>query len=206
MGNEFLTMENVFRMLNSQYTLYIEPLIENYGVLLGIGFPILEAFFPPVPLAAIVLANISIFGFGLGYLYSLIGTCIGSMCVYYIVKKIARDWFERFSLKHERLHKIKERLKHSRPDALFFLLCFPATPSCLVSIAAGIVGLTWKEYFIPLVFGKTVMIFLLSYVSHHIIGLFSEPLKSALVLCGLLAAYLVFRKVYQNYMIKNDLL
>lgn len=76
--NDLLSYEYWELMLNE---------IRSLGMFAGVGLAMLEAFFPPLPLVVFVTINITAFGFGLGYFYSWLGSSVGSIIVFLLIKK-----------------------------------------------------------------------------------------------------------------------
>ena len=55
----------------------------------GVGLAALESLFPPIPLTAVVAANVAAFGPVFGFLYSWIGSAFGSALVFFVIRAIA---------------------------------------------------------------------------------------------------------------------
>src|SRR5690625_953216 len=74
-----------------QFDEYIIELLDNYeklGPLPGILLPFIEAFLPFLPLVVFVIANGAAYGLLKGFLYSWIGTSIGSVLVFMVIRKL----------------------------------------------------------------------------------------------------------------------
>ena len=52
----------------------------------GVGLAALESLFPPIPLTAVVAANVAAFGPVFGFLYSWIGSAFGSALVFFVIR------------------------------------------------------------------------------------------------------------------------
>ena len=54
----------------------------------GILLPFIEAFLPFLPLIVLVMGNSATYGLWWGFLLSWIGVCLGSVTVFWIVRKL----------------------------------------------------------------------------------------------------------------------
>lgn len=79
-----ITLEDVERFFKEYRAL---------GPLPGILLPMLEAFFPFLPLILFVIANANSFGLWFGFLYSWIGSSAGALLVFFFSAKV---WPEAF--------------------------------------------------------------------------------------------------------------
>lgn len=77
---------------------YLVKLLSHFtelGPIGGIMLAMIEAFFPPLPLTLFVTINVLAFGFLFGYLYSLAGTIVGSICMFFIIRKLGRRYIQK---------------------------------------------------------------------------------------------------------------
>src|SRR4051812_24805884 len=99
-----------FEMLKEWFTLeHIMELIEEYrsfGPIPGILLPMVEAFFPFLPLFLFVMANANAFGLWFGFLFSWIGACVGALLVFLLVRKFGQKKILRFLKKHPQVQKL----------------------------------------------------------------------------------------------------
>ena len=132
------------------------------GPFLGIVMTIIEAIFPPLPLALFVTLNVMMFGLVKGYILSWIGTCIGSILVYMLLVKIGGKRFDKIKKKYKLVDKASNWVHAKGGKAIFVLLCFPFTPSIAVALLGAIANVERKAYIKAVILGKLVMIFILS--------------------------------------------
>ena len=159
-------------------------LIQNYkafGPIPGILFPILEAFLPFLPLFVIVVANTNAFGLWLGFLLTWIGSSIGAILVFIVIRKYGHIKLLSFIKRNKQVKKLTKWLEHHGFGPIFLLLCFPFTPSAVVNIVAGLSKISTAKYMFAVLSGKLVMIFTISYIGHDIASLFTKPLRTAVV-------------------------
>ena len=172
----------------------IEELAQNYralGPLIGILLPFIEAFLPFLPFFAFVFANASAYGLWLGFLLSWTGTVAGSYCVFLLVRKYGRARFMNFMMRHEKVKKLIHWVERNGFGPLFLLICFPFTPSSLVNVVAGLSNIRKQYYLLTLIAGKFVVVFMISYVGYDVGALFTQPLRTAIVVLVVVLLYVV---------------
>jgi uncharacterized membrane protein YdjX (TVP38/TMEM64 family) len=185
---ELLTLGHWVEMLNE---------IRSMGMIAGVGLAMIEAFFPPLPLILFVTINIMAFGFWTGYLYSWLGSCIGSIIVFLLIKKFGQERFQSKIANNEKVFNVFHWIKEKGFTPVFFLLTFPFTPSILVCGLAALAGIKNREYISALVLGKLIMIFSLSFIGFNVKAFVQQPLKSILLI-----SFTCLISIVGKYMIK----
>ncbi|MBE3568735.1 MAG: TVP38/TMEM64 family protein [Bacillales bacterium] len=168
----WFTLENVMDLIRKY---------RSFGPVPGILLPMLEAFFPFLPLFLFVMANASAFGLWLGFLFSWIGAVTGALLVFGFVRKYGQRRILRFLKNHSKVSKLMNWLERHGFGPLFLMLCFPFTPSALVNIVAGLSNIKKHQYFIAVMAGKMVMIFTISFIGHDVVSLIRKPLRTVIV-------------------------
>lgn len=162
----------------------IKALLEQYralGPLPGILLPLLEAFFPFLPLFVFVAANALVYGLWLGSFYSWLGASIGAIAVFVIIRRFARQRVVRFIIKYKKVQQMMHWLERRGFGAIFLLYCFPFTPSALVNVVAGLSQMNPISFIIAAVFGKMVTILALSFIGYDLFSAFKNPLQLILI-------------------------
>ncbi|RKN85899.1 TVP38/TMEM64 family protein [Paenibacillus ginsengarvi] len=172
---------------------------EALGPLPGLLAAWLESLLPFLPLVAILIANVNIYGFLEGFLLSWIGVVSGAFTVFWIIRRFGgriRHFVERKSPRSKRLIEWLER--HGFMP-IFLLSCFPFTPSFLVNIVSGISKVPFHTFIIATLLGKGIMILIVSFAGHDLFNLFQQPWKLVLIvsLFGIMA--LTGRKIESKY-------
>ncbi|MGP4077262.1 TVP38/TMEM64 family protein [Halobacillus sp. K22] len=161
--------------------------LESFGPLPGILLPLLEAFLPILPLVAFVLANSVVYGLFKGFLYSWIGSVVGAICVFLIIRRLGRKRFFRFITRHEQVKKVMTWVEEHGFGPLFLLMCFPFSPSSIINVVAGLSNVSRQQFMLAVLLGKSVMIFTIAYVGSSIASFAQNPMKSVIVgICILL--------------------
>jgi uncharacterized membrane protein YdjX (TVP38/TMEM64 family) len=169
--------------------------ISSMGIFAGVGLAMIEAFFPPLPLILFVTINITAFGFWTGYLYSWLGSCIGSIIVFFIIKRFGQKKFQQKIAHNEKIYNIFQWIKEKGFTPVFLLLTFPFTPSIVICGLAALAGIKNKEYISALVLGKLIMIFSLSFIGFNVRAFFEQPLKSIILILITLTISIIGKKV-----------
>ncbi len=167
------------------------------GPLIGIVLPIIEAFFPILPLVLFVTINVNVFGITLGYLYSWIGNCLGSFLLFFILRKIGGKKIE------EKISKSKysgalNKIKSKNSSISFLLYCFPFTPSFLISGASALANMSNKDFLVSLLPGKFIMLISLALIGMNIGAFFEKPLRSVLFLIMIMLINYVIKYIAER--------
>lgn len=169
-----------------------------FGPLFGILIPIIEAFIPVLPLSAFVTLNIMMFGPVLGYVYSLIGTCIGSVLIFKIVNRYKKNKFEKVKEKYKLINNASNWVKRRGGFAVFILLCFPFTPTIAVAVLAALSGMRQKTYIKALMLGKVITVLQLSVVGYNIFAAIKHPVRLVLIVAAVFVLYILLSKLLEK--------
>ena len=171
--------------------------VEMGGPLIAILLPVIEAFLPILPLVLFVTINVSAFGFFWGYLFSWIGNCLGSFLLFMLIRKIGGKKIE------EKISKSKysvalEKIRSKNFSVLFFLYCFPFTPSFLISGASALANMNTKEFLIALIPSKFIMLISLAVIGLNVGSFFKNPLRSVLFVAAIIFVNYVLKYIVEN--------
>ena len=168
----------------------IYVLVNNYwilSVIVGMTSVFIESFLPFLPLVALVTANAALFGMIPGLVISWIGSSAGTICLFFIVKKISNKRFRKF-LTNEKVEKAVDWVESKGLKLLFLAYACPFLPACVVTISQGLAKRDMAEFISAVISGKLVMFFIVSYIGKDIFGFITNPFKvSALVLITFIA-------------------
>jgi uncharacterized membrane protein YdjX (TVP38/TMEM64 family) len=194
---DWFTLENIMSLIQEY---------RSFGPVPGILLPMIEAFLPFLPLVIFVLANASAFGLWLGFLYSWLGSCIGALLLFLLIRRFGQKRIFSFLSKHPKVRKLMDWVDKRGFGPLFLLLCFPFTPSVVVNIVAGLSKISIYQYMLAVSIGKMVMIFTVSFVGYDIRSLVSQPYRTAIVFAVIFILWYVGKRieVRLNKAIEND--
>ncbi|WP_062231253.1 TVP38/TMEM64 family protein [Fictibacillus sp. FJAT-27399] len=177
----YLSQENILHFLE-QY--------RDLGFLPGVLLPLLEAIIPVLPLFIIVAGNAAAYGFWMGALFSWLGAVIGSLIVFFLVRKLGQQRFLHFITKHHKIEKLLGWMERRGFGTLFLIYCFPFTPSALINVIAGLSRINQKTFILSVALGKLVMIAIISFIGYDFLDVIKNPLKLGLTVFGILVLWL----------------
>lgn len=177
----YLTQENILHFLE-QY--------RELGFLPGVLLPLLEAIIPVLPLFIIVAGNAAAYGFWLGALLSWLGAVLGSLVVFFLVRKFGQKRFLHFVTRHHKIAKLLGWMERHGFGTLFLIYCFPFTPSALINVIAGLSRVNQKTFMLAVTLGKLVMIAIISFIGYDFLDVIKNPLKLGLAVFGILVLWL----------------
>ena len=99
----------------TEYSEFFLKYIETWGPVAGILFPVMEAFFPILPLVGFVIINVAAFGFFFGYLYSWIGNCLGSFLLFLLLRKVGGKKLE-LKINKSKYRATLEKIRKKNPN------------------------------------------------------------------------------------------
>lgn len=180
--SDFFSMENIVELTQSY---------RAFGPIIGFLLPFFEAFLPFLPLFVFVFANATAYGLWVGFLLSWSGSVIGAYAVFLVIRKYGRARFMNFMTRHEKVQKLIHWVERNGFGPLFLLLCLPFTPSALVNLVAGLSNIRKHYYLLTVMAGKFVMVFTISYVGYDLRALFTQPIRTAIVILVIVLLYII---------------
>lgn len=193
-------MEEIVQMfLDPEFYYQLIDVFGPFGFLAGIMIAMIEAFIPPLPLAAFVTINVITFGFFYGYLFSYIGTVIGSYCVFLLFSKFGHRYMTGYIEKHAKAKSMLHWIHDKGVFPIIVLLTFPFTPSVIVSGLAALADIKPKDYLVALMSGKLFMVLSLSFIGVNVTSFVTQPIKSAIFIVLTLSVSFVAKYLLGRY-------
>lgn len=189
---DFDTLKEFF---NEEYILELIQSYKAFGPIPGILLPILEAFLPFLPLVVFVIANTNAFGLWVGFLLTWIGSTIGAILVFLLIRRYGHTRLLSSLKRNKQVKKLTKWLDVHGFGPLFLLMCFPFTPAAVVNIVAGLSHINRSKYIFAVLAGKLVMIFTISYVGHDIVSLFTNPGRTAIIAVIVFVLWYIGKKI-----------
>ena len=162
---------------------YWQTLLDRFGdlgPLAPITLAVVESFFPPLPLIAIVALNVGAHGGILGFLYSWIGVALGGTLMFLLEK--AQQW-----------------VNHFDTSSLFMLMLLPFAPSSFMHLAFGISDFDEKRYLITMLLGKGVMVAMMAVFGQSLVSSMKNPLYLVLAVGLWAAMYAVSKRFCKRH-------
>ncbi|SEH96451.1 Uncharacterized membrane protein YdjX, TVP38/TMEM64 family, SNARE-associated domain [Halobacillus karajensis] len=178
--------------------------LERFGPIPGILFPLIEALLPILPLVAFVLANAVVYGLFKGFLYSWIGAVIGSLGVFFIIRRLGDKRLFRKITRQKQVKRVTRWVEEHGFGPLFLLMCFPFSPSSIINIVAGLSRVSRQQFILAVLLGKAVMIFTIAYVGSSIASFAQNPVKSIVVGICILLFWVIGKFIEKRVQIKVE--
>lgn len=193
----WFTLENIMELIQEY---------RSFGPIPGVVLPMIEAFLPFLPLVIFVMANASAFGLWLGFLYSWLGSFLGALLLFFLIRKYGQKRVFSFLSKHSKVQKLMDWVDRHGFGPLFLLLCFPFTPSVVVNVVAALSKISIYQYMLAVAIGKMVMIFTISFVGYDLQSLITQPYRTAIVFLVIFILWYVGKRieVRLNKRMEND--
>ncbi|MEC1524042.1 TVP38/TMEM64 family protein [Neobacillus niacini] len=193
----WFTLENIMDLIQEY---------RSFGPIPGVVLPMIEAFLPFLPLVIFVMANASAFGLWLGFLYSWLGSFLGALLLFFLIRKYGQKRVFSFLSKHSKVQKLMDWVDRHGFGPLFLLLCFPFTPSVVVNVVAALSKISIYQYMLAVAIGKMVMIFTISFVGYDLQSLITQPYRTAIVFLVIFILWYVGKRieVRLNKRMEND--
>lgn len=185
----------------------IEQFLENlssFGPLPGILVPFFEAFLPFLPLIVIIAANVNIYGFGFGMLFSWIGILGGAVCIFLGCRHFGHRFGEWLQRRFPSIKKVFGWVENKGFTTLFLLSCFPFTPSVLITIVSGLSKLPFHTFLVAVSLGKAMMILFIALISFDITNLFEAPWRIIASIVGIIILWYGGKLLEKRYNAKHE--
>lgn len=166
-----------------------EALLDSFGGLGPIApivLAMVESFFPPLPLVAIVALNVAAHGGLFGFVYSWVGVMLGGTLMFLFWRRVLKQFFWKFASRSQKLEKAEQWVSRFDVSSLFMLSVLPFTPSSFMHFAFGISDFDEKRYLITMLLGKGVMVAMMALFGQSLVRSMKNPvyLVLAVVIWG----------------------
>lgn len=158
----------------------------DLGPLAPIFLAMVESFFPPLPLIAIVALNVAAHGGLFGFVYSWVGVMLGGTLMFLFWRRVLKQFFWKFASCSQKLEKAEQWVSRFDVSSLFMLSVLPFTPSSFMHFAFGISDFDEKRYLITMLLGKGVMVAMMALFGQSLVSSMKNPvyLVLAVVIWG----------------------
>lgn len=158
----------------------------DLGPLAPIFLAMVESFFPPLPLIAIVALNVAARGGLFGFVYSWVGVMLGGTLMFLFWRRVLKQFFWKFASRSQKLEKAEQWVSRFDVSSLFMLSVLPFTPSSFMHFAFGISDFDEKRYLITMLLGKGVMVAMMALFGQSLVSSMKNPvyLVLAVVIWG----------------------
>ena len=179
-----------------------ETLLDSFGdlgPLAPIMLAMVESFFPPLPLVAIVALNVAAHGGLLGFLYSWIGVALGGSSMFLLWRRVVKRYFWKIASRSPKLERAQQWVNRFDTSSLFMLTLLPFTPSSFMHLAFGISDFDEKRYLITMLLGKGVMMAMMAIFGQSLVSSMRNPVYLILAAALWGGMYFVSKKFCKRH-------
>ncbi len=185
-----------------------DSMIEFYqklGIFGGFFLAMFENFFPPLPIFAIVTANVSSFGIIIGFLISVLGHIVGGVIVFYLVRIFIKPRIDRRAKKDSKLIKFEKWISRRSFGFLLVILSQPFFPYSIIISAGGISNISKRKFVTALIIGNFFMTLFLTMIGHNVNKIIVEKdITSAVLTVSLLTFAFLLGKFIEIKVKKHE--
>jgi len=111
----------------------VKELYSSFGVGAAIGLPLFETVVPILPLFLMLAFNILSYGVIMGYLFTLIGTGLGTVVIFLIMRYISNSRFVKGKKENMQVIKYLDWIESTHPILHIIVLSVPFSPCYLIN-------------------------------------------------------------------------
>ena len=181
---------------------YWQTLFDSFGdlgPLAPIGLAMVESFFPPLPLIAIVALNVAAHGGVPGFLYSWLGVALGGSIMFLFWRRLVKCYFGKLASRWPKLEKAQQWVNHFDTSSLFMLTLLPFTPSSFMHLAFGISDFDEKRYLVTMLLGKGMMVAMMALFGQSLVSSMKNPVYLVLAILLWAAMYWVSKRFCKRH-------
>ena len=155
-----------------------KALLDSFGGLGPIApivLAMVESFFPPLPLVAIVALNVAAHGGLLGFLYSWAGVALGGCIMFLLWRRVVKRFFWKLASRSRKLERAQQWVNHFDTASLFMLALLPFTPTSFMHFAFGMSDMDEGHYLRTVLLGKGVMVGMMAVFGQSLLSSLRNP-------------------------------
>ena len=163
-----------------------KALLDSFGGLGPIApivLAMVESFFPPLPLIAIVALSVA----------------LGGSIMFLLWRRVVKRFFWKFASRSPKLEKAQQWVNRFDTSSLFMLTLLPFTPSSFMHLAFGISDFDEKRYLITMLLGKGVMVALIALFGQSLVSSLKNPVYLVLAILLWAGMYWVSKKFCKKH-------
>ncbi|MBE6154599.1 MAG: TVP38/TMEM64 family protein [Firmicutes bacterium] len=178
---------------------FIDNLLQNFGLwgpILGCIFIIVESIIPVLPLFVFITLNFLAFGNILGFIISLVFTCIGCTISFILFrKKVQSWWYKKLKSKGIISKQTMNIITSLKFEQLTTIIALPFTPAFLVNVACGLSKMSFKKFILAIIIGKTFVVYFWGFVGVSLLESIKNPIYLIRVSILLIFAYIISKVI-----------
>lgn len=176
----------------------IMDLYRQYGILIAILLPFLDAFFLILPVSLFVILNVEAFGLVGGFLLSWIGGVAGCWTVYWITRSFHyHTWMKKVTQTNQYTQMQQKFQQHNGPwIALIYLI--PIFPPTIMTVVAAINKMCFRTFAFASATGIGTLFLLVSYGTVNILTLLTPHIKLGVIAFVCITFLILSKKIKET--------
>ena len=134
---------------------------EGLGPLVPILLAMVESFFPPLPLIAIVALNVAV--------------ALGGVIMFLFWRRLIKRFFWKVASRSPKLEKAQQWVNRFDTSSLFMLSLLPFTPTSFMHFAFGMSDFDEKRYLRAVLLGKGLMVAMMAVFGQSLVSSLKNP-------------------------------
>ena len=171
----------------------------DLGPLAPIFLAMVESFFPPLPLIAIVALNVAAHGGLFGFVYSWVGVMLGGTLMFLFWRRVLKQFFWKFASRSQKLEKAEQWVSRFDVSSLFMLSVLPFTPSSFMHFAFGMSDFDEKRYLRTVLLGKGLMVAMMAVFGQSLVSSLKNPVYLVLAVLLWGGMYWISKRFCQKH-------
>lgn len=171
----------------------------DLGPIAPIFLAMVESFFPPLPLIAIVALNVAAHGVLWGFLYSWAGVVLGGTVMFLFWRNVVKRFFWKWASRFEKLAKAQKWVNEFDTAALFMLALLPFTPTSFLHFAFGMSDFGARRYLATMLGAKGIMVAMMSVFGQSLVSSLRNPVYLILAIIIWGAMYWVSKRFCKKH-------
>jgi uncharacterized membrane protein YdjX (TVP38/TMEM64 family) len=184
----------------------LKQLLLSFGILAPLAIIFIQAFQGLVsifPSQITTIVSGFIFGPIFGLIYSLIGATLGSFIAFFISRRYGKSVALKIFTKRNLVH-FNMFFKEKKLAALFVARIIPLFPNDLISFAAGLTNIKWRDFIFVSTTGFIFQMIILTYFGAELAtGTVSVPVIVIAIVLVLLLVVVLFRNKIKEILIED---
>lgn len=138
----------------------IQDVYSEFGVGAAVGLPFLETLFPFLPLFLMLAFNMLEHGEMLGFIYTYIGTTMGTIMIFIFMRYILTQRIKDTLLQKNRIKKALDWIETTHPILHILILMIPFSPTFMINYSMGLTKMKFKTFLLITTISRAILLFI----------------------------------------------
>ena len=138
----------------------VKDVYSSLGIGAAIGLPFLETLFPIMPLFLMIAFNILSYGVAFGYLYTYIGTSLGTIVIFVFMRYLSTNALKKSFLERENVKKYLNWIERTHPALHILVLMIPFSPTFMINYSMGLSKMKFKTFLGITLISRAILLFI----------------------------------------------